>query len=320
MPGKRFGGTKGMISELQKRTAQAVVNIFESGRPLGDYGCVTVLAGDTGHLTYGRSQTTLGSGNLALLLHAYCEAEGLFSEALRPFLPAIDDRDLRLDNNENVKSLLRQAGNDPVMRSVQDQFFDRVYWVPALNSANYLGAAKPLSIAVIYDGRVHGSYHLIRDLTSQQHGETRIIGEEKWIAAYVDVRRTWLATNRNSILRKTVYRMDAFKALIDAKKWELPLPLTVKNVVINEELFGADYVDPTVISATDGKERVLSLTTPMMRGEDVQRLQRALGFTEDRIDGVFGADTDRSVRQFQTSRGLRVDGKVGPATWSELGY
>jgi peptidoglycan hydrolase-like protein with peptidoglycan-binding domain len=35
---------------------------------------------------------------------------------------------------------------------------------------------------------------------------------------------------------------------------------------------------------------------------------------------VFGTDTDRSVRQYQISRGLRVDGKVGPATWSELGY
>jgi chitosanase len=309
-----------MISELEKRTAQAIVNIFESGRPLGDYGCVTVLAGDTGHLTYGRSQTTLGSGNLALLLHTYCETGGSFSEALRPFLPAFDRRDLRLDNDEKVKSLLRQAGNDPVMRSVQDQFFDRVYWVPALNSADYLGAAKPLSIAVIYDGRIHGSYHFIRDLTNQQQGEARVIGEERWIAAYVAVRRTWLATNQNSVLRKTVYRMDAFQTLIDGGKWELPLPLTVRNVVVDEELFRADYVEPTVVSASGEKERVLFLTRPMMRGDDVKRLQRALGFSEDRVDGVFGTDTDRSVRQYQTSRGLRVDGKVGPATWSELGY
>ncbi|MCX5852459.1 MAG: hypothetical protein NT072_10480 [Deltaproteobacteria bacterium] len=49
-----------MISKIQKKTAQAIVNIFESGRPRGDYGCVTVMAGDTGHLTHGRNQTTLG--------------------------------------------------------------------------------------------------------------------------------------------------------------------------------------------------------------------------------------------------------------------
>ncbi|MBI4472716.1 MAG: hypothetical protein HY646_08615 [Acidobacteria bacterium] len=46
------------ISDLQERTAQAIANIFETGRAHGDYGKVTLLAGDRGHLTYGRSQTT----------------------------------------------------------------------------------------------------------------------------------------------------------------------------------------------------------------------------------------------------------------------
>jgi len=309
-----------MISELQRKTAQAVVNIFESGRPLGDYGCVTVLSGDTGHLTYGRSQTSLGSGNLALLLHAYCEAKGAFAEALRPFLPAFDRRDAKLDYNDKVKSLLREAGGDPVMRSVQDEFFDRVYWSPALKSAEYINVAKPLSITVVYDSRIHGSYHYIRDLTNGQHGEARQIGEEEWIKAYVSVRRNWLATNQNSLLQKTVYRMDAFRALIDGNKWELPLPLTVRNVVISEALFSADYVQPTIVPDSDKTARVLYLTKPMMKGEDVKKLQRALGFSGSDVDGKFGNDTDRAVRAFQQSRGLKVDGKVGPATWSELGY
>jgi len=53
-----------MLTTLQKKTSQAIVNIFESGRPLGDYGCVTVIKDDTAHLTYGRSQTTLAGGDL----------------------------------------------------------------------------------------------------------------------------------------------------------------------------------------------------------------------------------------------------------------
>jgi chitosanase len=50
-----------MVTDLQKRSAEAIVNVFETGTPRGDYGQVTVVPGDTGHLTYGRSQTTLAS-------------------------------------------------------------------------------------------------------------------------------------------------------------------------------------------------------------------------------------------------------------------
>jgi chitosanase len=76
-----------MATELQKKTAQAIVNIFETGRLRGDYGNVTVARNDAGHLTYGRSQTTLASGNLFLLIKAYVEAaDAAFAADLQPFL------------------------------------------------------------------------------------------------------------------------------------------------------------------------------------------------------------------------------------------
>ena len=40
-----------MLTDPQKQAAQAIVNIFETGRVLGEYGQVTLLTGDTGHLT-----------------------------------------------------------------------------------------------------------------------------------------------------------------------------------------------------------------------------------------------------------------------------
>ena len=64
--------------------------------------------------------------------------------------------------------------------------------------------------------------------------------------------------------------------------------------------------------------RILFLTTPPMRGEDVAALQRALGFAPDRIDGIFGKSTDRAVRTFQRQGGMSVDGKVGPNTLNAL--
>nr|WSW65992.1 amidase [Streptomyces sp. NBC_00995] len=56
-------------------------------------------------------------------------------------------------------------------------------------------------------------------------------------------------------------------------------------------------------------------------GDTVKRLQRALtaalGSTVG-VDGSFGPGTATAVRSYQTSRGLTVDGIVGPSTWGAL--
>jgi chitosanase len=118
-----------MLNDIQRLTAQAIVNIFETGSPVGDYGKVTLIKGDAGHLTYGRSQTTLSSGNLYLLIKAYSQMpECQFGDCFAQYLDRLAATDLTLDNDMTFRNLLREAGDDLVMHVAQDKFFERVYW------------------------------------------------------------------------------------------------------------------------------------------------------------------------------------------------
>jgi chitosanase len=311
-----------MVNELQKRTAQAIVNIFETGRLRGDYGNVTVARNDAGHLTYGRSQTTLASGNLFLLIKAYVDApDAEFADELRSYLPRLSAHDLSLDGDLALRQVLRRAGDDHVMRSVQDAFFDRVYWNPAVQRASAIGIGTPLGTTVVYDSTVHGSFKLIQERTTASVGGPAIAGEKQWIERYVAERRAWLASfdPSTSLLPRTLYRMDELGRLIAGGAWQLPLPFSVRGVALDEASLSADA--PVIASALVAEERLLRLRTPFMQGEDVRAVQRALGAAGLPVptDGVFGPATDVAVRAYQRQRGLVSDGIVGQATSASLG-
>jgi chitosanase len=309
-----------MLTDLQRRTAQAIVNIFETGQVGGDYGKVTLIVGDPGHLTYGRSQTTLASGSLHLLVKAYCEEPGAaLAGRLKRYLGRLAARDLTLDRDTPLRDLLEVAGHDPVMWEVQDRFFDRVYWTPSVQGAETCGIATALGTAVVYDSHIHGAWRLVRARTEARHGSVGSLGERAWVERYVAERREWLADHPKPVLHPTVYRMDAFRVVIQAGAWDLPLPLRVRGVTIDEESLRATA--PVVVSAQEEGERTLFLRKPPLRGADVEAVQRALvaAGVQVKPDGVFGKGTEAAVRRFQEQRGLKVDGIVGPATRAALG-
>ncbi len=222
------------ITAAQKRIIEQVVNVFETGRPNGNYAALTVI-NDGPHgihqITYGRSQTT-EYGNLKTLLTIYAEAHGQFSAQVRPYLDRLKREPLTF--NSEFRELLKRAGGDPVMRRAQDEFFDERYFKPAENWADGRGFTLPLSLLVIYDSFIH-SGSVLSFLRSRFAEKPPAFGgdEKAWVEAYVDARHDWLGTHQLELLRKTVYRTATFKDAIKKNNWELLLPVNANGVEVN---------------------------------------------------------------------------------------
>lgn len=63
---------------------------------------------------------------------------------------------------------------------------------------------------------------------------------------------------------------------------------------------------------------VYMLKDIMMHDKNVERIQRAVGIPEREVDGYYGADTAKKVKEYQKRKGLAADGKVGRSTWEML--
>ncbi|PPD49369.1 MAG: peptidoglycan-binding protein [Methylobacter sp.] len=221
------------LSDQQKRLCEHVINVFESGSVEGNYAAISIYA-DGPHgvkqVTYGRSQTT-EYGNLEELIELYVNSNGLYSAQLKPYLAKIGVTPL-LDDAA-FKQLLRDAAKkDPLMRKVQDEFFDKRYFQPAMAWANAGGFTQPLSALVIYDSFIHSGS--IPDFLRKRFPATLPVknGVEKdWIKQYVDTRHEWLSQHSKKILQGTIYRTQCFKNEIARDNWALAKVPIVANGV-----------------------------------------------------------------------------------------
>lgn len=78
---------------------------------------------------------------------------------------------------------------------------------------------------------------------------------------------------------------------------------------------------PQPVQPKTSTPRLLRLTNPFMRGEDVRELQSKLnthGFNVGSADGVFGSNTHSGVLRFQEAANIKVDGIVGQQTMNAL--
>ena len=56
----------------------------------------------------------------------------------------------------------------------------------------------------------------------------------------------------------------------------------------------------------------------LQRTRTIQLALKQAGFYSGSVDGKTGPLTEKAVEDFQKTKGLKADGKVGPMTWAEL--
>jgi chitosanase len=321
------------LTDRQKATIEAIVCVVESGRT-DKYNAIATIQGDTGGLSYGRHQASLNSGNLFKLVNGYCKAPGAaLGEELSAYLQRLETKNQALNDDPQIKSLLRRAGLDPVMTDVQDEFFYNAFMVPALERWQSYGFVTALSAAVIYDSYIHGSFDLIAKRATAAAGEPTAENEKRWIKAYLDQRLNWLKTHSNKILNNTAIRIEALLELYEAKNWDLNLPFNLKRPSSFYPMTAYDL--PGRLYSENGRVKIARCTPKEFgiaqtrskskaapgnqRDTFVQRGLIAMGYLPDgSADGDFGTGTETAIKAFQKKAGLSQTGVIGEGEYSKF--
>lgn len=207
-----FSTMKHTYSHRDIQTAKAIIRIFETGDPNGNYRALAVLNDGAG-ISYGINQFTHRSGSLLKVVKKYFENGGVVGKNVidrsmgllaRNDAAAID----HLAKNTAFKKALQAAAVTAEMRDAQEFVGEQMYLKPALNACDGSGFKLPLSLAVIYDSLIHGSYAKIRDRVKMPQDLSGEIAEKAWVTSYVRERDRWLGSIVR--LRATRYRTRFF--------------------------------------------------------------------------------------------------------------
>ncbi len=229
------------FTEIDKLKAMAIVHIFETSRPFGDYAAYAVLNDGAG-VSYGINQFTHRSGSLLAVIDRYIKCGGevgtsVFEENIAVLRSASPNAIRIAAANKHLEKALKAAAATVEMRAAQHTIAFERYLRPAIEACEGSEFTTPLSLAVIYDSINHGSWERMRDRVSiSAPANASMLGFEKaWITEYVRNRHEWLRNVPR--LRPTAYRTVFFLTQIARSNWDLDLPISVHGIALNNKHF-----------------------------------------------------------------------------------
>jgi len=159
------------------------------------------------------------------------EAKAMITKTLTPIL--VELRKLvDQTRDDTFKSLIRAAGNDPVMQKAQDFIFASETWDPAQQWFNENGFTLPLSMLVIADLFLQSGSILwflrqrFKEVPPAKGGREKV-----FITSHTQPRHSWLSGSDNRAIRNSAYRTRCYLAQINAGNWNLDsLPIVMNGV------------------------------------------------------------------------------------------
>jgi len=109
-----------------------------------------------------------------------------------------------------------------------------------------------------------------------------------------------------------------------AEEPRMEVPEAVSSTTeVNPVLEPAATVAMETVPPTAAAQQIKTSVSPLIQGaidrsKDIQRALKNAGFDPGAIDGKLGPKTKQAILDFQRSKNLKADGKVGSKTWSEL--
>lgn len=101
-----------------------------------------------------------------------------------------------------------------------------------------------------------------------------------------------------------------------------PITMESLNAVTGSTQAVPDFKDQEIRVVAPVSKESLPLPPQGPYRPSANEIQTALknaGFYTGSVDGKIGAKSKRAIEDFQSAKGLKVDGKVGPQTWEALG-
>jgi chitosanase len=293
------------FTELDIAKAEAIVRIFETGEPLGDPTAVAVLNDGAG-ISYGVKQFTHRSGSLLQVVEAYLGLDGQAGcEVIIDRLPILQKRTKaaiqKLAGDGQFKNALRAAGATREMQEAQRAVAYERYMQPAVKECEAFGFELPLSLAVVYDSMVHGSWERLASNLGP------VDEERSWIKRYLEERDEWL--RQVPRLRATAYRTKFFLTQVKRDNWGLSLPLNVNGYALTEKLFNSPETHASQPPAADPTD---SLPDPHQTGRgggDEKAAAAAPAETLDAIEARVNAVAARvdQVERIAVTTATRTD-------------